>query len=185
MNNLTERLDALRQKIQEPDFLQRKGLSNEVGIWIFQYNASDEMTVRHFTRQIAADQELHCRIIERNLYEIFLSILDDKHITAAIPRQEEKLGSNRLLEQLQKIATGEKFIDKIDYIPHQSGDVLLLTGVGEVFPFMRVHNLLEKLQPRISDIPLVVLYPGAYTGYDIKLFDLLPATPYYRAFNML
>ena len=50
---------------------------------------------------------------------------------------------------------------------------------------MRVHNLLEKLQPRIGDIPIVVLYPGAYTGYDIKLFDLLPANPYYRAFNML
>ena len=65
MDNLTERLDALRQKLQESDFLQRKGLSNEVGIWIFQYNAADEMAVRHFTRQIAADQELHCRIIER------------------------------------------------------------------------------------------------------------------------
>nr|DAF56370.1 MAG TPA: hypothetical protein [Caudovirales sp. ct2A51] len=74
MDNLTERLDALRQKLQEPDFLQRKGLSNEVGIWIFQYNAADEMAVRHFTRQIAADQELHCRIIERNLYEIFLAM---------------------------------------------------------------------------------------------------------------
>lgn len=185
MDNLTERLDALRQKLQEADFLQRKGLSNEVGIWIFQYNAADEMAVRHFTRQIAADQELHCRIIERNLYEIFLAILDDKHISAAIPRQEEKLGSKRLLEQLQKIATGDKFIDKIDYAPHQPSDVLLLTGVGEVFPFMRVHNLLEKLQPRIGDIPIVVLYPGAYTGYDIKLFDLLPANPYYRAFNML
>ena len=56
MDNLTERLDALRQKLQESDFLQRKGLSNEVGIWIFQYNAADEMAVRHFTRQIAADQ---------------------------------------------------------------------------------------------------------------------------------
>ena len=67
----------------------------------------------------------------------------------------------------------------------RAGDVLLLTGVGAVFPFMRVHNLLEKLQPRIGDIPIVVLYPGAYTGYDIKLFDLLPANPYYRAFNML
>lgn len=138
MDNLTERLDALRQKLQESDFLQRKGLSNEVGIWIFQYNAADEMAVRHFTRQIAADQELHCRIIERNLYEIFLAILDDKHISAAIPRQEEKLGSKRLLEQLQKIATGDKFIDKIDYAQHQLGDVLLLTGVGAVFPLQQL-----------------------------------------------
>lgn len=185
MDNLTERLDALREKLQEPEFLQRKGLSNEVGIWIFQYDAADEMVVRHFIRRLAVDQELRCHIVERNLYEIFLSILDDKRISAAIPKQEERLGQDKLLEQLQKIASGDRFIDKIDYTPHAPGDVLLLTGVGEVFPFMRVHNLLEKLQPRVRDIPIVVMYPGAYSGYDVKLFDLLPPVPYYRAFNML
>ena len=30
-------------------------------------------------------------------------------------------------------ANGE-FIDKIQYEPHEPGDVLMLTGVGEVFP---------------------------------------------------
>ena len=44
------------------------------------------------------------------------------------------------------IGNGE-FIDKIQYEPHEPGDVMMLTGVGEVFPFMRIHTLLEALQP--------------------------------------
>ncbi len=37
---------------------------------------------------------------------------------------------------------------------HESGDVLMLTGVGEVFPFMRIHTLLKALQPYFSDVPI-------------------------------
>lgn len=35
MSNLKERLDLLREEIQKQDFLEGKGLSNEVNIRIF------------------------------------------------------------------------------------------------------------------------------------------------------
>ena len=35
MSDIKERLDTLRKLIQEPDFLEGKGLSNEVNIRIF------------------------------------------------------------------------------------------------------------------------------------------------------
>lgn len=35
MSNIKERLDKVRTKIQESDFLEGKGLSNEVNIRIF------------------------------------------------------------------------------------------------------------------------------------------------------
>lgn len=43
MSNLKERLDLLREEIQKQDFLQGKGLSNEVNIRIFCYDSSEEM----------------------------------------------------------------------------------------------------------------------------------------------
>ncbi len=52
MNNLKERLDNLRKTIQEPEFLEGKGLSNEVNIRIFCYDPADEMTIRHFIEQM-------------------------------------------------------------------------------------------------------------------------------------
>ena len=73
----------------------------------------------------------------------------------------------------------------MQYEPHEPGDVLLLTGVGEVFPFMRIHSLLEALQPEFPDIPILVMYPGTYDGRFVRLFDKLEPNPYYRAFNII
>ena len=64
-------------------------------------------------------------------------------------------------------------------------DVLMLTGVGDVFPFMRVHTLLEALQPYFSDIPILVIYPGEFDGHYLTLFGKLKANDYYRAFNTI
>lgn len=183
MSNINERLDNLKMLIQDRDFLEGNGLSNEVNIRIFCYDSKDEMAVRHFTEQITTDQSLECHLIECNLYEIFLEICDDKKITKSIPKQEEKKGKAFLLEQLQGIASENAFINKVQYENHQVGDVLMLTGIGDVFPFMRVHNLLEALQPHFSDVPILVIYPGVFDGNYLKLFNKLSANPYYRAFN--
>ena len=185
MNGIKERLDALRKLIQEPDFLEGKGLSNEVNIQMFCYDAEDEMIVQHFVEQITTDESLDCRLIECNLYKTFLSICDDLDITDAIPDMEESDGGFFLLEQLHSAVGEGEYIEKIQYSPHKKGDVLMLTGVGDVFPFMRVHTLLEALQPHFSDIPILVLYPGKFDGHQLKLFNRLKPNDYYRAFNII
>lgn len=185
MSNINERLDKVRKLIQEPDFLESKGLSNEVNIRIFCYDAKDEMTVRHFVEQIKSDQTLSCHLIEYNLYQIFLSICDDMEIMDEIPDMEQSQGKDYLLEQMRYIATERAFVKKMQYGPHELGDVLMLTGVGEVFPFMRIHSLLETMQPYFSDIPILVLYPGVFDGRHVKLFNKLQPNDYYRAFNIV
>lgn len=184
MSNIKERLDILRRNIQEEDFLLGRGLSNEVNIRMFCYDAEDEMIVQHFVNQLKVDQSLNCRLIECNLYEIFLSICDDKRITNSIPSMEERKGKEFILKQMNSVATVGAFIDKMQYEPHLKGeDILLLTGVGDVFPFMRVHMLLDALQPHFSDIPILVMYPGKFDGSYMRLFDRLEPNSYYRAFN--
>ncbi len=46
-----ERLDELALKLKDEAFLSRRGLGNEVSVWIFDYNPADEMLVRRFIRQ--------------------------------------------------------------------------------------------------------------------------------------
>ena len=94
-------------------------------------------------------------------------------------------GKEFVLNQLKKMATNTTFIDHMQYEPHQLGDVIMLTGVGEVFPFIRVHSLLDAMQPHFSDVPIVVMYPGSFDGRYVKLFDKLTPNPYYRAFNIV
>ena len=100
MSDIKERLDKVRALIQEPEFLEGKGLSNEVNIRIFCYEPENEMVVRHFVNQLETDQSLDCHLIVCNLYKTFLSICDDMDITDAIPDMEEADGSAYLLEQL-------------------------------------------------------------------------------------
>ena len=52
MSDIKERLDKVRALIQEPEFLEGKGLSNEVNIRIFCYEPENEMVVRHFVNQL-------------------------------------------------------------------------------------------------------------------------------------
>ena len=67
MSELMERLDNLRALIQTPEFLEGKGLSNEVNIRIFCYDPKMEMAVRHFTEKLVTDQSLNCHVIEYNV----------------------------------------------------------------------------------------------------------------------
>ena len=190
-DNLMERLDNLRALIQERDFQEGKGLSNEVNIRIFCYDPKDEMAVRHFTEKLMTDQSLNCHLIEYNLYKVFLTICDQRHLTDRIPGLEEKKGKNHVLKQLigdqgKEGPTGVKaFVHAMQYEPHVAGDIILITGVGEAFPFIRVHALLEAMQSNFSDVPILVMYPGSFDGRYVRLFDKLTPNPYYRAFNVI
>lgn len=185
MSEIMERLDGLRTLIQTPDFLEGKGLSNEVNIRIFCYAPEQEMAVRYFTENMVTDQNLACHIIEYNLYRVFLSICDDKRITDRVAQQEEKKGSRFVLDQMKRMANNVAFVNKMRETPHGRGDVVLITGVGEAFPFIRVHALLDAMQPYFSDVPVLVMYPGSFDGRCVRLFDRFTPNPYYRAFNVV
>ena len=185
MSKINERLDSLKLEIQQPEFLEGKGLSNEVNIRIFCYDAADEMIVRHLYRatdrgsvdRLSSDRSEIC--IKCSCLSVMINVLQ-KGVTDG-----RKEGKGFLFKNLQKFANNKSFVEKMQYEPHEPGDVLLLTGVGEVFPFMRIHSLLEALQPEFPDIPILVMYPGKYDGRFVGLFDKLEANPYYRAFNIV
>lgn len=184
MESIEKRLDKVKRLIQEPEFLEGKGLSNEVNIRIFCYEAKDEMMIRHFIDQVAADVSLNCHPIIYNLYDVFLDICREMDILDDMPDMEAEDGGDYLLEQIHSAIGESDFIEKMKYQDAKKGDVLILTGIGEVFPFMRVHSLLEAMQPHFS-APILVMYPGEFDGHQVKLFNKLKPNDYYRAFSVI
>lgn len=188
-----KRCAALRSRLCDADFLSNKGLGNEAGIFTFCYDPTLELEARDFFRRLVADAdagklgegELRAEIHKRNLYDVLLCIADAKRILKKLPAQEEKRGQEGLLKQIQRIATPEAFVSAIDWAPHKLGDVLIITGVGEVYPFMRVHNILNNMQSSFRDIPVVVAYPGTFDGGSLSLFGKLKDGNYYRAFDLI
>lgn len=186
MDMIKQELDRIKERISDPSFLANKGLSNEVGIHVFCYDPKDEMVVQDYIRRLKAESNTPYRIIECDLYEIFLSLLEDKRILHSVPGLEEKRGKDYLLSQLQKIATPEALLARMDYSPHVKGqDVLFMTGIGKIHPFMRSHKMLDSMQHLFEDIPIVMFYPGGFNGQTLILFNEFLDGHYYRAFNLL
>lgn len=183
MGDIQKRLDNVRQMIQSQDFLEGKGLSNEVNIRIFCYEPRDEMAVRHFIEQLSTNLTLECQLRICNLYQIFLEISEDMDILDAIPDMEEEDGHDYLLEQLQSTIGVDEIVQEIQSEPFQPGEVLVLTGVGEAFPFMRIHTLLEA--SLFAERPVLVFYPGTFNDQQLRLFNCLKPNNYYRAFNVV
>ena len=121
--------------------------------------------------------------LKAQLQNFYFSLI--RHGMENIEQPKSWMEAFFLLEQLHSAVGEGEYIEKIQYSPHEKGDVLMLTGVGDVFPFMRVHTLLEALQPYFSDIPILVLYPGEFDGHHLKLFNRLQPNDYYRAFNII
>lgn len=186
-DDFVRRCEALRARLGEDDFLHNRGLGNEIGFFTFCYDASLELRAREFFAQLEAESAsgaLPCNLMVRNLYDTFLGLLEKKRILAAVPKQEARRGSDHLLKRLRSIATPEALAAELAYEPHQPGDVLLLIGVGEIYPFLRVHTLLDNMHVAFGDIPVVVAYPGRFNGQSFSLFNMLDDGNYYRAFDI-
>ncbi|KFI52299.1 DUF1788 domain-containing protein [Bifidobacterium biavatii] len=73
---------------------------------------------------------------------------------------------------------------------NHEADLVFLTGVGQVYPYIRTHALLNCVQEIIDEhTPVVVFFPGTYektasTVSVMRLFDRLDADNYYRAFSL-
>ena len=178
-------LNKVSARLSEESFLKNKGLSNEAGIHVFCYDPKYELTVRAYFETLKEKSDAPYRLVECDLYRIFLEICEEKRILMSIPHMEERKGKEYLSEQLQKVATPEAFVEKMKYDLHENEDVLLITGVGKVYPFMRFHKILDNIQYIFSRIPVLMLYPGKFDGQDLDLFGKFLDGHYYRAFNLI
>ncbi|MDO5800690.1 MAG: DUF1788 domain-containing protein [Coriobacteriia bacterium] len=187
------RCASFAAKLNDADFLANKGLGNEAGIFTFCYDPSLEAAARDFFRRLMdgsragklGSGDIRANLVERNLYDALLSIAEKKRVLDRLPTQEAKRGSDGVLKQIQRIATPEAYVETMDWSPHKLGDVLLITGVGEAYPFVRVHNVLNNMQSAFRDVPVVVAYPGAFDGGSLSLYGKLKDGNYYRAFDLL
>ena len=183
---IKQELDRIKDRISDSNFLSNRGLSNEVGIHVFCYDPKDEIIVQDYIKRLKNEANTPYRIIECDLYEIFLSLLEDKSVLRSVSSLEDKRGKDYLLSQLQKIATPEALLARMDYSPHIKGqDVLFMTGIGKIHPFMRAHKMLDSMQHLFEDIPIVMFYPGSFNGQTLILFNEFLDGNYYRAFNLL
>ncbi|EGQ23774.1 hypothetical protein HMPREF9372_2646 [Sporosarcina newyorkensis 2681] len=187
MATLKERLKKISNRIKEDKFIEGRGLGNEISFYIFDYDPKDELEVRDFIKIIHKEFNnglYNRRIIEFDLYKMLIEITKEKRIFDRIFDMEERQGKDALFKAMTTFAKPEIFLQKIK---EQMGEhnVVFLTGVGKVYPFVRSHNILNNLQEVLDKIPVILFYPGQYSGQDLQLFGKFKDDNYYRAFRLV
>lgn len=188
-----ERAEHLYRVITSERFLTKQGLGNEVPFFICPFPAEEGLTMIE-DRLDLIERTGHAGVtaLDLSLYDISLGLLEERGILEDVLAAESDMEKSEFRELLQGVLdVQEHLIPKIaEVIAAQPHDVIFLSGVGEVYPYIRSHNVLNNLQSRAKDKPTVLFFPGSYThstatGGSLDLFGLLHDDKYYRAFNIL
>lgn len=188
-----ERSDHLLQVITSQRFLTKQGLGNEVPFFICPYPAVEGLSMDDDRKDLVVRIEHSgVNVLDINLYDLTLKILEDRGILEQVLEVESETDKSELKELLQGVLDPQahlipKIAEAITATPH---DVIFLSGVGEVYPYIRSHNVLNNLQSTAKEAPTVLFFPGSYThalatGASLDLFGALHDDKYYRAFNIL
>ncbi|KRG17072.1 hypothetical protein ACA29_00440 [Lederbergia galactosidilytica] len=187
MANLNARLDQIIPKIKEDKFIEGRGLGNEISFYVFDYEPQNELVVRDYIKHIKKEfgyEGSNRRIIEFDLYKMLLDIAKDRRIFDRIFEMEERQGKEQLFKAMTTFAKPEVFLRKIQ--EQMDGyNVVFLTGIGKVYPFVRSHNILNNLQEVLDNIPVIMFFPGKYDGQSLQLFGKFKDDNYYRAFRLV
>jgi len=191
-SNIQESFDHLLTVLSGQRFLQKEGLGNEVPFFICPFDASVSVDVTRLQKQLVNRLEQSgIRVLEINLYDLSIEILKDRGIWEQIIEMEPTVSKDVLKELLQGVLDPEtNLVPAIaTKLRNNDFDILFLSGVGEVFPYIRSHHVLNNLQSTAKEKPTLMFFPGAYThslasGASLDLFDRLHDDKYYRAFNI-
>jgi hypothetical protein len=186
---LTDRLNQILPKVTSDHFLSGAGLGNEIAFYIFDYPPEAELRIREHIQFLLEHIPRHTpevRVTHVNLLDFVIEYLQKRELLdKAIKMQQEK-GDTYILNQLAAILHPNKIAPIFAKIaqPDQH-DLVLVSGVGSVYPMLRAHTLLNNLHAVMGQTPLVMFYPGRYDGQALQLFGKLRNDHYYRAFKLV
>ena len=185
-----ERLNQILPRLTSRDFLDSKGLGNEIGFWIFDYPPDRELDMRSFLKGVVlpalAKQVPALRADTIDLLQLVTTLLEERNLLDKAMDMQLSKGDDSTLIALRSVLKEDKIAQKIAAqhdIAHL--DLLILTGVGAVYPMLRTHTLLSALHPIMGNTPLLLFFPGRYDGHSLRLFNTLTEDHYYRAFRLV
>lgn len=190
---LASREEHLFKVLSSGRFLRMEGLSNEVPFFIYPYDPEDALVVAE-SRQRIIRRLANAGVVVReiNLYELSVQILKDRGVwedlldlEPGIDKAEFRDGLRSMLDPAEDLAPAIR-----ELLADGAFDIFFLTGIGEVFPYIRSHNVLNNLQSVVTGKPMLMFFPGRYEqsetlGSSLVLFGRLHDDQYYRAKNIL
>lgn len=186
-----DKVDAIWDRISSREFLENKGVANEVRYYVFDYEACDEQFMRQKIKDLIERNNPDLdgfRIVEYDIYQMIIDILKERGYIDKCIRFEQEKGRDYLykaVSKLLRLTTDNNLIVNriVENTPEHS--VVFLTGIGKAYPFVRAHNVLNNLHQVFDKTPVVMFYPGNWNGQSLSLFGTISDGNYYRAFPLI
>ena len=190
---INERFDHLLQVMRSPRFLTMTGQIKEVPFFICPFHPQEANEFNTVAKQLENKLALeNIRVLTINLYDLCIELIKQDDNWDMVLEFEQENPKEEMLELLKGMLDSKEFIVPAiaTKLNEQPSDILFLTGVGEVYPYLRSHTLLNNLQSTVKNQPMVIFYPGKYVETSegstaLYLFESMRGSPYYRAFNIL
>ena len=174
-------------------FLKMEGLSNEVPFFIYPYEPEHALDVAKAKKRVKnrlASTGIEVR--EINLYDLSVDVLKERGDWGEVLEVEPELDKVEFTEMLQSMLNPQQHLAPAirERLADGEFDIVFLTGIGEVFPYIRSHNVLNNMQSVVVGRPMLMFFPGRYEqsdtlGSSLVLFGRLKDDQYYRAKNIL
>ena len=192
-DSVEKRFVDLKKILESSQFRGKEGIINEVPFFISPYPPSQETETQKQCKHLFASlSNQGIEILEVNLFDLCVEIMKARGRWDQLIAKEPEWKKDLLKGQIQNLTDVDQKIipaisEKLAAKPNL--EILFITGVGLVYPFMRSHNLLNNLQRIAKDYPTLMFFPGEYTftegrGQSLDLFGILNEDKYYRAFNI-
>jgi hypothetical protein len=183
-DDVADMFEQIYQKVKQEDFLQMTSLNGEIPFWIVSYNPEQEVEIaKAYGGLLKKLERKGVEVLDINLYTVAMQILDDNVGLQEMFDLEKEMSKQEFKEAIQSVLDiQEVLMPQIkNLIDSSKAQVYFISGVGNSFPFLRSHNILNNLQNIAKDAPTVMFFPGKYTGRNLQLFGLLTDDNYYRA----
>ncbi len=189
---ISDRFEHIRKVICSQRFQRMEGIGNEVPFFVVPYCPTEENEMQGLQRMLVIRLKKDgVHVLEINLYDVAKELADELGDWDYWIEHEAEHGKEELKEALQSLTDAEtKLAPAIEAkINDAEFEVMFLTGVGEVFPYIRSHTVLNNLQRVAKERPTIMFFPGDYShsleeGASLDLFGRLRDDKYYRAFNL-
>ena len=165
----------------------------EVPFYICPYDASKQVEMDDMVKLLVSRlASIGVPVLEINLFNLLLDCMKKNDDLEWELEHEQERSREEMLSELQGILDVETEIvpairELREVTPHK---LLFLTGIGACYPVLRAHVLLNNLFTAVTDVSLVLFFPGEYcqvpgSGATLELFGRFRGDGYYRAFNLL
>ena len=200
---LTDRLNKILPRVVADDLLSGRGIGNEIAFHIFDYPPEDELRVREHVRFLLdhiPQRRPGLRVKHVNLFDFLIDYLQEEGYLHECLKMQREQGDSSLLDSLEGLLNVEEsLLPRFKKVaqPDQH-DLVLVSGVGSIYPLLRTSVLLSNLQTVMGRTALVLFYPGKYDQMTLKLIGKLGLSAtfegagktrksehYYRAFRLV